>query len=139
MIIAFILSCSLSLYAQGPGWGKKWDKAGKGCISLEEMNLSEEQQKTLSQIKAIYWDEMLRLRYKLMGKCLELKMLVRDPGAGAEAIRAKGQEIEMVRSQFQRKALDYQIEVRKVLTPEQMRSWCTLVGAPFMRGLGRGL
>ena len=61
-----------------------------------------------------------------MKSCILLMKLPCTEGESwriGEAIRAKGKEIEAIDAQLIREKIDFQIEMRKVLTPEQLQRW----------------
>ena len=94
------------------------------------MNLSEEQQAAIKRIKANYLNKVIHLRSELAAKQLEFKNLIGDPTATEEAIRTRGREIEAVNGQIMREMVSFEIEVRRVLTPEQLRTWCKNMDSP---------
>lgn len=65
-----------------------------------------------------------------MLKRLELRNLLRDPYAGKDAIQFKAEEMGALREALQQQIIDYQIQVREILSPDQVRRWCTMVGEP---------
>ena len=65
-----------------------------------------------------------------MVKRIELLGLLRDPDAEKQAIQAKAREMGDVREALQKEMIDYQIQIRGILTPEQIRRWCTMTGEP---------
>jgi len=111
---------------------------GKGCASLESLGLSEGQRNSIKKVESRYWNEIAGRREKMMIKHLELQILIRDPNATAQAIREKSREIGELQGEIRERMIDYQMEIRKILTPEQMRGWCTLVGDPSLRKGWRG-
>jgi Spy/CpxP family protein refolding chaperone len=61
----------------------------------------------------------------------ELQAALRDPGAAETAIRAKSVELTELQNDIHQKMLEYQLETRKILLPDQLRRWCTWLGSPF--------
>jgi len=74
----------------------------------------------------------------MMIRHLELQGLLRDPNATGRVIREKSREIGELQAEIREKMVDYQIEIRSLLTPDQMRQWCTLVGESALKKGWRG-
>ncbi len=56
-------------------------------------------------------------------KSIQYRDLLCDPASTEESIRAKGREIEAIDTQLIRERIDFEIEMRKILTPEQFQRW----------------
>jgi len=128
---------SLSANGSDPG-NKKPDHTVmtvRHCIPLKELNLSEKQQEAINKINIIYREKILKLRYELTSEQIEIKDLLRDPAVSEKLIRSRGLKIESLQARLQREANNYQLEIRHILTPEQIRSWCTFESYPLKRGL----
>lgn len=97
--------------------------AGK-CTPLSEMDLTEEQNKAIEEVRTSYRKEILQLRSNLMVKRIEFKGLLKDPEADVEKIHATADDIEMLRSRFDKMVLDYHMAIRNILTAVQIKSWC---------------
>jgi Spy/CpxP family protein refolding chaperone len=141
-IIFFLFFCPPAVFGQGPGKGHGRGQAfeRRGCSPLEALDLSEAQRASVQEIEGRYWDGIVGSREKMMIRHLELQGLIRDPNTSVEAIREKSRELGDLQSEIREKMMDYQIEIRSVLTPDQMRRWCTLVGEPsFKKGWRGGL
>ncbi len=120
--------------AQGPGsrpGGPPWQK---GCASLEELDLSGEQRSAIDRVNAEHSAQVARFRDELLERRLEVEALLKDPNAAEETIRNKAAEMVRAHNRLQEKMMDYQIRLRAILTPEQLRRWCTLMGP----GPGKG-
>jgi len=94
------------------------------CTPLSEMNLTEAQNNAIERVRTTYRKEILQLRSNLMVKQIEFKGLLKDPEADAEKIHATAGDIEMLRGRFNSMVLDYHLEIRDILTPVQIKSWC---------------
>jgi len=131
-ILAIVASFSINASAQGP---RKGQGLGPGasipeCSTFERLDLSAEQREALKRIDEHYKEQTLHQRNTLMLKRIELRGLLRDPYAEKDAIQVKAREMGEVREALQQKMIDYQIQIREVLTPEQIRRWCTMMGEP---------
>lgn len=128
-LILLFLCCSVIpslLLAQGRAMNGKE-------TSLRNLNLSEEQKSAIRRIKATYMKRILQLKSEAVGKQHEFKGLIADPVASEETIRGKGREIEAINSQIMREAIEYELSVRRILTPEQIRVWSSIDSSPPIR------
>lgn len=128
IISVFLLLASLVSegHAQGVGRNGRADTpilTGKEVAIIKELNLTDAQVRETKRIGAAYSNRTLKLRSEIIGKSIEFRNLLHDPNASDEAIRAKGKEIEAIDSQLIREKIEFQIEMRKVLTPEQLQRW----------------
>ncbi|HTZ41438.1 MAG TPA: hypothetical protein VMB77_14890 [Syntrophales bacterium] len=92
---------------------------------VKELNMTEAQLKEAKRIRTTYSNRILKLRSDIIGKSIEYRNLLRDPAASEEAIRTKGKEIEAIDTQLIRERIDFEIEMRKILTPDQFQRWYT--------------
>jgi Spy/CpxP family protein refolding chaperone len=114
--------------AQSVGRDAKPDPSlvqGREVSAAKELNMTEAQLKDAKRIRATYSNRILKLRSEIIGKSIEYRNLLRDPAASEEAIRAKGKEIEAIDTQLIRERIDFEIEMRRILTPEQFQRWYT--------------
>jgi Spy/CpxP family protein refolding chaperone len=107
------------------------DRVHDGALS--NLNLSEEQFNAIRRIKAVHVKKILQLKSDMMGKQHEFKGLIGDPSTSEEAIRNKGREIEAINGQIMREMIEYELLVRKVLTPEQIRLYTNIESSPPIR------
>lgn len=130
LIVLIFLSMKPSfLFAQGRD---RSPYSGKDYM-LKELNLSDEQHNAIKRIRASYVKKILQLKSNVMGKQLEFKGLIGDPTTSEEAIRSKGREIETLNGQIMREAIEYELAVRRILTPEQVRMWSAIDNSPPIR------
>ena len=112
--------------AQGVGRDSRSDPpnaAGRETSLVKEMKLTEAQDKEMRRVRTVYSNRILKLRSEIIGKSIQYRDLLRDPAASEENIRAKGREIEAIDMQLIRERIDFEIEMRKILTPEQFQRW----------------
>jgi len=107
--------------------------SGRMEMSLKELRLTDNQMKAARQIKADYTKRLLKLRSDIIAKRIEFRNLIRDPSASEEMLRAKGKEIEVMDVQLLREMIDFEIEMRKILTPEQIQLWCNYMDPSSVR------
>ncbi len=101
--------------------------------AIKDLNLSDEQHNAIRRIRAAYVKKILKLKSNVMGKQLEFRGLIGDPATNEETIRSKGREIEALNGQIMREAIEYELSVRRILTPEQVRMWSTIDTSPPIR------
>jgi Spy/CpxP family protein refolding chaperone len=121
------------VYAQGPGFGPGhrtgWGP-GKGS------SLTPEQQAKFQELRQKFNDETTQLRGATFTKRLELQSLWTNPKADPKAILEKEKEFRNLQDQMRDKAVQFKLEARNVLTPEQLAQFES--GWEMGPGLGRG-
>jgi Spy/CpxP family protein refolding chaperone len=135
LAVLLLLVLPAVVLGQGPGRGPRLGPGveGKGCSPIETFELSEAQRQAIEQVDANYRDQILRRWEDLTVKRHELQAALRDPGATETVIRAKSVELTELQNDIHQKMLEYQLETRKILSPDQIRRWCTWVGSPFFK------
>jgi Spy/CpxP family protein refolding chaperone len=103
------------------------------------LNLSEEQLNQMRELRNRIYGETEGLRNALAQKQLEMQKFMTDPKADEAALLAKQKEMSSLREQlFDRMAL-VPLEMRKILSPEQIQKLGeTPLGFGRMRGLRGG-
>lgn len=126
----------VNAYAQGPRAGDAMNPVlrPRKCADLEMLELSTNQKESLRQIETQYQSQILEYRQQLMVKRLELQDQLRNGDASEASIRKKSEELEETRRLLHAKMIDYQLHIRRMLTPDQLGRWCTMIGEPFFRG-----
>lgn len=108
-----------------PGWGQeKWS------------SLTPEQQTKFQELRQKLNDETAQLRGTMLTKRLELQSLWTNPKADPKAIVEKEKEFRGLQDQMRDKALQLKLEIRKILTPEQLSQFGS--GWGMGHGLGGG-
>jgi len=107
------------------------------------LNLTEEQTARLQELRESYLRDTLVWRNEVMIKRFDMRDLLRNPRADSNEILAKQREISALESKIQERSILHQIEMRKVLTPEQIQLLPPggegMYGPPLMPGRGRGM
>jgi Spy/CpxP family protein refolding chaperone len=99
------------------------------------LNLTSDQLTKINDLRTAHYKDVLPLRTKLQSKMLELRTLMLQPVQNQNKIVALQKDIADLQQKIQQKALDFNIKVRKVLTPQQL----ALLPAGSRLGLGLGL
>jgi Spy/CpxP family protein refolding chaperone len=102
--------------------------------------LTEEQRTQLDESKKKFQDETAELREALSGKSKELYALLNTEEPDAKKAKALQNEISELRAELALKALDNQLEVRKILPEGYVKGWGRGYGPPMGYGprMGRG-
>lgn len=108
-----------------------------GCPSMTDLKLTAEQRTTMQEIEGQYGDRINYLQNRLMVKRLEIQQVLRDPQADEGMIRAKAMEVSDLQNQCRQVMLDYQLAVRALLFPEQLRIWCASMEPCFSKWGGK--
>lgn len=149
-ILFILMNLSSLALAQGPPEKKGFEfRGGRGMMMgpmmdwASRLNLSEEQTARIQELRDSYLRDTLVWRNELLIKRFDLRDMMRDPQADPNAMLAKQREISELESKIQERALLYRIEIRKVLTPEQIQLLPPgpggMYGPPMMPGRGRGM
>ena len=121
LVVVMLLGVSY-VYAQEqgdpPGHGRKHGEKswghGKG------LNLTPEQKAKFKELRRKFIRETAQLRGELLTKKLELRLLWTDPKANSQAILAKERELRDLKNRMKDKVVQYKLEFRSSLTPEQI-------------------
>jgi Spy/CpxP family protein refolding chaperone len=144
--------------AQGPPENRGWGyRGGRGMMMgpmheqmhehmmdwASRLNLTEEQRARLKELRDSYLRDTVVWRNDLVIKRFDLRDLLRDPRSDPNTVLATQREISDLESKIQERALLYQLEMRKVLTPEQIKllppGGGGMYGSPMIPGRGRGM
>lgn len=131
-IISFIISISFvdPSFSQSSGMkhsqavGMMHFKRESPCQRAFELNLSPEQVNKLRLIQQTYFRETQPLRTELFTKRFEIRELLTNPMINIESIRSRYFGIAEIYSKLEEKAIEYLINIRNILTEEQIRKWC---------------
>jgi len=125
-------SCPTSVF------GKSWPKGKEnspciplGGVSLEGLGLTDEQRAAVERIEKERDTRVRLLREKLMIKRLELQSVFRDHRADEETIRDRVREVCALQDAWRHIVVDCRIQIRRVLTPDQLRKWCSQTDGCF--------
>jgi Spy/CpxP family protein refolding chaperone len=151
LFLSFMVWMALSplCSAQGPpddkGWGYRGGRGGmmgpmhpRMMDWASRLNLTEEQAARLQELRESYLRDTLVRRNELVIKRFDLRDLLRNPKADPNTILAKQREVSELESKIQERAILYQIEMRKVLTPEQIQLLPPGLGGMLEPSMGPG-
>lgn len=136
--LLFILDASSS-FSQPSGMRTRRWRDKSPCWRASELNLSQEQRKSLDLIHQTYFREIQLLRLQLFTKQLELRELITNPTVKTESILGKDLEIIELQSKQEEKSVEYLIKIRNLLSPEQLRNWCPEQELPGSRHMMHGI
>jgi len=134
LTVAVALAASIAL-AWGPGFGRGFGM-GPGAFTPPIPNLTAEQSTQIQALRDAFLKEIEPIQKDLWTKRTELQNLWSDPKADPAAITAKQKEMWDLQSQIRENAANLRLEVRKVLTPEQLAQ---LPAAGPGKGFGPGM
>jgi Spy/CpxP family protein refolding chaperone len=133
-LVSMMVLGAVYSYAYGP--------RGKGgpCGESSEIGkgsaLTPEQRTKFQELRQKFVDETAKLRGALLTKKLELQSLWTNPKAETKAIVDKEKELRDLQNQMRDKALQFKLEARQFLTPEQLAGFGP--GCGMGRGFGEG-
>lgn len=125
VLISFMLITSIALAwncGVGRGWGGGgWCGCGPDNLSFSGVpNLTAEQSEKLATLQKKHIEETSALRTNRATKNIELDQLLAQPKLKTEEILLKQKELSNLQSQLQQKCLSKQLEMRHILTEEQL-------------------
>jgi Spy/CpxP family protein refolding chaperone len=134
LVVVMFLGVSYT-YARGPGFG-----AGKGpgvgpgsgnCPGLGgASNLTSEQQTQMRDLQQKHYNEMAPLREKMYSLRQEIRTLWADPKTDPNVIQDTERQMSKLRDQTRDKGIQFRLEARNLLTPDQISA--------FGAGCGKG-
>ena len=118
LVLALALVATVAL-ARGPGFSRGFG-CGPGYGTPPIPNLTADQSAQIKALRDSFLKENEPLQKDLYAKGQELRKLWSTQNVDPAAVKAKQNEISDLRSQLQDKATNLGLEIRKVLTPEQL-------------------
>jgi len=108
-------------------WGPRWNSRPLPSVyesvpcypGAVDLNLSEDQIEQLQDLRLEHQKEMLEMRNTLQTKRLELQTQLLSEKPDRVKINSLVEEMGELWTDMQKKAIDYQIRMREILTPEQ--------------------
>jgi Spy/CpxP family protein refolding chaperone len=130
-LLGVLLVLTTMAFGQGgpPGKGPEYrggrPMMGPMLYPLERMakdlNLTEDQIASLQNLRQGFLRDTLHWRDDLVIKRMDLQDLLRQPQADSIQVLGKQREVSELESKIQERMVIYQLEIRKALTPEQIR------------------
>jgi zinc resistance-associated protein len=126
-------------YDHGPGRGYGYG-ADRGFgyhnnAQLWRLNLTDEQKAKIEALQIAQQKEIRPIREKMFDKSVELRRMWLQANPDKDKILALQKEVRALRDQLEDKATVQNLEIRKLLTPEQQEK---LVNSGWGRGAGFG-
>ena len=111
-----------------------WMHREKSWAQWKKLGLTSEQKVKFKELRRKFIGENTQLIGGLVAKRLELRSLWTDPKADSQTILAKEKELRDLQNQMRDKVVQYRLEARNLLTPEQIEKF----GLMGRMGLGFG-
>jgi Spy/CpxP family protein refolding chaperone len=125
LLLVLVLPTAVAARRGPPGSGNQAGGGFSESIATVPPDLTEEQRAALAGIERAYGEQLNKLRRKLMSKRLELQVLFNNPRADESTIRSRAKEVFELQGECHQTKFDYQMAVRSLLTPEQLKAWCS--------------
>jgi Spy/CpxP family protein refolding chaperone len=87
------------------------------------LNLTEDQKTKMTDLRLANQKQMLPLQTELQGKMAELLLLKTEAHPDINKIDRLIEQSEKIRTKIQKAKARHQLEIRKILTPEQQKLW----------------
>jgi Spy/CpxP family protein refolding chaperone len=139
VVLVMVLGVSY-VYAQEQGDPHRqgWIHGEKSRGHGKRLNLTPEQKEKFQELRRKFIGENAQLIGGLVAKRLELRSLWTDPKADSQAILAKEKELRDLQTRMRDKVIQYRLEARNSLTPEQIEKLGRMGGRGFGHGFGMG-
>jgi Spy/CpxP family protein refolding chaperone len=105
------------------GWMQREKSRGQWKNQWRKLGLTSEQKVKFKELRRRFIEENAQLMGGLVGKRLELRSLWTDPKVDSQTILAKEKELRDLQSQMRDKIVQYRLEARSFLTPEQIEKF----------------
>jgi Spy/CpxP family protein refolding chaperone len=122
-------------YGPGRGYGEGRGFGYHNEAGLWRINLTDEQKTKIEALKIAQQKEMRPIREKMFDKSVELRRLWLQVNPDKDKILNLQKEVRALRDQLEDKATAQNLEIRKLLTPEQQEK---LANSGWGRGMGFG-
>ena len=134
LVLGLALVATVAL-AWGPGFGPRFGRGFGGPADAVPPipNLTAEQSAQIQALRDGFLKEMEPLQKELYTKRTELRSLWLNPNADSATLKARQEELFGLQTQLHEKAASLGLEIRKILTPEQLAQL-----PAFGRGAGFG-
>jgi Spy/CpxP family protein refolding chaperone len=87
------------------------------------IQLSKSGKSKMADLRLAFQKEILPYRTELQGKMAELRLLETEANPNINRIDQAIEQAEKIRMKIQKARARHQLEVRKILTPEQQKLW----------------
>jgi len=135
LVVAMVLAGSSAWAFGGGGCGMGPGPGMMNPAVASSLNLTEDQKAQIGSRRDAFMEETAPLRSELFTKREEMRQLWAAASPDQGQITAKQQEVQEIRSRIQEKAIQYKLDCRQMLTPEQQGQLTTLAAS---RGGWRG-
>ncbi|MFN3421828.1 MAG: Spy/CpxP family protein refolding chaperone [Armatimonadota bacterium] len=123
-------------FGRGYGLGLCWTTPE---VLKQQLGLTDEQVKKLTELRTKHLDKVSKLAADLAAKRAELRTLWLAEKPDEKRIRELTEQIAKLQAELAFERVNFQLEVRKILTPEQLSKLPLILGRKFAPGLGLGL
>ena len=137
--VIFIFLSTANPSAGDGGPDDRWMNGfyGKDCVPLMDLDLNQDQRTFIVDKERAYREKIMRLRIQLIEKMLEFRRMLRDPEVDERTILDGNKEIGILIGKIQRLRLKHYLGIRRILSPDQIRTMCPPLDKPFIRERGR--
>ncbi|MBE0478742.1 periplasmic heavy metal sensor [Candidatus Aerophobetes bacterium] len=126
LLVAFVISLASVSWAWRGNYGPRAAAMREGRERWErrvDIDLTLEQKETLAKLRLSLQEETLDLRTQLTRKRIELNKLWLEESPDKTRIYSLMDEMASIRAEINKKSVDFLLEVKKILTPEQLQKF----------------
>ena len=119
-IFVLMIATSVSAFHHKGMKGQSGNNPKNRCDMIQSLNLSDEQVTKFKDIRTKNFEQTKEIRTEIFNKNAELDMLWNQANPDAQAIKNKMNEVNGLEKQLNEMFVDFRLECRKILTPEQL-------------------
>lgn len=123
-------------FGRGYGLGLRWATPE---VLKQQIGLTDEQVKKIAELRTEHLNKVSKLATELAAKRAELRALWLAEKPDENRIRELTEQIAKLQAELATERTNFQLEVRKILTPEQLSKLPLFGGRKFAPRLGLGL
>ena len=94
---------------------------GQGGMMMQKLNLTADQKTKIQAIQTKYKPQMEQKRQAVLQAMKDMHKLMSDPSATDDQLRTQHKKVQDLHQEIGTLAFESMLEVRKVLTPEQVK------------------
>ena len=118
LIVLFLATAFMSTLMAQPIDKRGMHKAGR---LQDRLNLTDEQKAKMADLRLAHQKKMLPFRSELQSKRMEIQLLKTTDAPDEKKIEKAVDEMGKIRTEMHKARIQHQLEVRKMLTPEQQK------------------
>lgn len=123
-IVLLLVSGGFYWVSAQPGRGQfRGEGRPMNASRIEKIKLTDDQQKQMTELKAKFQEETLNIKNLVREKMAHIKTLLDMENRDVKDLDKTIDELSALKGELMKKGIVHRDEVKKILTPEQMKIW----------------